>query len=45
METEQKFNILRGIVMSSFLDNEEKKEIIDFVHELEEERSSREVNE
>lgn len=35
MDRETKFNILRGIVMGSFLDNEQKKELIDFVNQLE----------
>ena len=36
MTREQKFNILRGIVMGSHLDNKEKREILEFVNELEE---------
>lgn len=35
MTREAKFNILRGIIVSSFLDNEEKTEIIEFISELE----------
>lgn len=37
MEKEQKFNILRGIVISSHLENEQKTELIDFVNQLENE--------
>lgn len=37
MEKEQKFNILRGIVISSYLENEQKTELIDFVKRLEKE--------
>lgn len=33
---ESKFNLLRGIVMGSFLENDDKKEVIEFVNELEE---------
>lgn len=39
MEKERKFNILRGIIMGSFLNNEQKKELINFVTELEEKES------
>lgn len=39
MEKERKFNILRGIIMCSFLNNEQKKELINFVTELEEKES------
>lgn len=35
MDRETKFNILRGIVMCSYLENEEKKELVEFVNELE----------
>ena len=35
MDREAKFNILRGIVISSFLDNEQKNELIEFLEELE----------
>lgn len=35
MDREAKFNILRGIVISSFLDNEQKSELIEFLEELE----------
>lgn len=35
METERKFNILRGVVVCSFLDNDQKKELIDFINQLE----------
>lgn len=37
MEKEQKFNILRGIVISSYLENEQKTELINFVKQLEKE--------
>lgn len=37
MDKERKFNILRGIVIGSFLDNDEKKELIEFLNKLEEE--------
>lgn len=36
MENERKFNILRGVVVGSFLDNEQKKELIEFINQLEE---------
>ena len=39
MEKETKFNILRGVVVSSYLDDEDKKELIDFVNELERKES------
>ena len=39
MEKERKFNILRGIIMGSFLNKEQKKELINFVTELEEKES------
>ena len=39
MEKERKFNILRGIIRSSFLNDEQKKELINFVTELEEKES------
>jgi len=35
MEREKKFNILRGIIVDSFLTNETKKELIDFVTDYE----------
>ena len=35
MTKESKFNILRGIIMASFLDNEQKTELIEFIDELE----------
>lgn len=35
MEKERKFNILRGIIMGSFLNDEQKEELIGFVTELE----------
>lgn len=35
MERETKFNILRGIIVGSCLENEQKKELIDFVTEYE----------
>ena len=37
MDRESKFYILRGIVMGSFLDDEQKKEMIEFVNQLESE--------
>lgn len=39
MEREAKFNILRGVVVASYLDDDSKKELIDFVNELEEKES------
>lgn len=35
MENEKAFNILRGIVIASYLDDIEKKEIIEFINNLE----------
>lgn len=37
MDKERKFNILRGIVISSHLESEQKKELIEFVKQLERE--------
>ena len=37
MDKERKFNNLRSIVIGSFLDNDEKKELIEFLNKLEEE--------
>lgn len=36
MDNNQKFNIIRGVIASSYLDLEDKKECIDFLNELEE---------
>jgi len=36
MEREAKFNVLRGAIIGSYLGSESKKELIDFVGELEE---------
>lgn len=36
MEKDMKFNILRGIVVSSMLENDKKKELLEFVSGLEE---------
>ena len=36
MKNEAKFNILRGIIISSYLETEEKKELVAFIDELEE---------
>ncbi len=35
-EAERNFNIIRGVIMGSFLQSKEKKELCDFVNELEE---------
>lgn len=37
MGKDTKFNILRGVVMASYLENEEKRELLEFINELEEE--------
>ena len=39
MERETKSNILRGVIVASYLDNEAKKELSGFVNELEEKES------
>ncbi len=37
MSKDTKFNILRGVVMASYLEHEEKRELLGFINELEEE--------
>lgn len=37
MSKDTKFNILRGVVMASYLEHEEKRELLEFINELEEE--------
>ncbi len=36
VEQERKFNILRGVILGSFLTNPEKRELCEFITELEE---------
>ena len=36
MSKERKFNILVGVILGSYLSNEEKNELIEFVRDLEE---------
>lgn len=36
MSKETKFNILVGVILGSYLSNEEKNELIEFVRDLEE---------
>lgn len=36
MSKDTKFNILRGVVMASYLEHEEKIELLEFINELEE---------
>lgn len=39
MENEHRFNILRGIIMASFLNPKEKTEMLNFITTLEESKS------
>lgn len=36
MSDEVKFNILRGVVIGSFLEDGQKKELVEFINQLEE---------
>lgn len=42
MENERRFNILRSIIMTSFLNSKEKMEMLNFVTVLEESKSKEE---